>query len=211
MDPAPGTRHQCPRRGGIAQQVVHGKLRQQRSLKLSLWRDHGGQQLQHRHGLALGCGRLHKQAQAPLAHLCQCRGRRPIGGQGVATVAAQRCGQRGRTLVGQHHALRIDPADGLHLWRVVDQHLRPTGKGLQGRGAFLGAGHGQIARQTQHLLLAFQQAQTHLLLGVIDGAHQRILLARLLLRAQVPKRSGNREQEQRHRHQRCPGGQPILA
>jgi hypothetical protein len=70
---------------------------------------------------------------------------------------------------------------------------------------------GDVARQAHQLLLAFQQAQAHPLLGVFHVALDRFLFAFDLLQPQVPEGRHDGGQKQQHRRQRRQHGKAVLA
>ena len=100
----------------------------------------------------------------------------------------------------------VDPAHAVELGVLVDQRFGPT---LELLGVHFAVA--QFARHAHELLLALQEAQPQLLLGVFKIVAQRLLLTVNFFHPQVGEHDHDDCQEQEHRHQRRQHGVTVLA
>ncbi len=177
-------------RHAVAQQAIDRELAEHHAREQALV-EQRDVQLQHGRRIAAGRGlgehRLAQLARQRVVALDV------AGAQHVADQVLLRRMHAGRGIAGLEAAAVVDPGDGLQLGELAHQRFGAAGELDR---VYLAVGG--IARDAHQLLLAFQQPQPQALLGVLDVAAHRFLLALDLLGAQVPEGGDDRREEQQH-------------
>ena len=188
----------------VAQQAVDRVLAQHHAAKAARAVD-GHLQLQQRHRLAGYRQRLRIDRLLQVLHLGK-RARGVAGPQDLAGNAQLFAVHRGRRMAGAYALVLVYPADRLQLGVLGDQRFAAARKVAPTQLLV-----GDVARHAHQLLLAFEQAQAHALLGVFDIAAQCFLFALHFLHAQIPERDHDGRKKHQHRGQRRERGKTILS